>query len=602
MSKTPFNPQQTLNSAMQLMQASRFKEALQLFAQLERFGMQDFRLDRTMGAAYERLGDAENTVKYFNKSIAKMPHQADLHYAIGNMQSKVMQHDLALASYQKAVDLHSNNAQYQLKLAESYRINKEHTKALKLYNSLQSTQANNVSLISGLCRVYSETGDLHKAVEVLSTGIKRNPNKESLIHQLGWLYKEMGRADEAVERFTQCLSINKNNPEYIEDLALALLDAGKAQEAIEHLNNGIKLHPHHPKLNRLLANINFEFDNSNHLQHYQTIPIDNMPIDLFQDYVQQLIQIGDIKQAQELVTKVKKQNINANSHLALQIKLLEKQHKFEQIISILRKKVKQSNDAFFIETLCKAYLAIGEGNLAIQTIKPQLERFNNDQFYWALYTTGLRMIGSDLYHRYCDYDKYVFNRPLLLQESQGSLAEFNAELRSALEQLHITKRNPLDQSLVGGTQTVGMLLNRPIPIVMEFKQALVRTFKQALSSINYDPKHPVASRIKDDVDFSSSWSVRLQDQGFHISHVHPKGWYSCAYYVNVPSEVNDESKQGWLNMGKPGLILKDPMQAEHWVKPKEGELVLFPSYFWHGTEAFNSNACRMSVGLDILPK
>jgi tetratricopeptide (TPR) repeat protein len=163
------------------------------------------------------------------------------------------------------------------------------------------------------------------------------------VHELGRLCKEMGLANEAVNHFTQCLSLKPNEPEYSENLTLALLDAGKIKEAIEQLNKGIQLHPHHPKLNKLLAKSNFEFDISKHLQHYQSIAIDNMPSDLFHNYVQQLIQLDEIEQAQALVSSVKKQNINANSHLALQIKLLEKQHKFEQIIDILSKKVKQND-------------------------------------------------------------------------------------------------------------------------------------------------------------------------------------------------------------------------------------------------------------------
>jgi hypothetical protein len=38
-----------------------------------------------------------------------------------------------------------------------------------------------------------------------------------------------------------------------------------------------------------------------------------------------------------------------------------------------------------------------------------------------------------------------------------------------------------------------------------------------------------------------------------------------------------------------------------WVRPEEGLLVLFPSYTWHGTEAFSSDAVRMSVAFDVVP-
>ena len=42
-------------------------------------------------------------------------------------------------------------------------------------------------------------------------------------------------------------------------------------------------------------------------------------------------------------------------------------------------------------------------------------------------------------------------------------------------------------------------------------------------------------------------------------------------------------------------------EAEHFVKPAEGMLVLFPSYLWHGTVAFATGTPRLTAAFDVLP-
>ncbi|HUE65627.1 MAG TPA: putative 2OG-Fe(II) oxygenase, partial [Rhizomicrobium sp.] len=38
------------------------------------------------------------------------------------------------------------------------------------------------------------------------------------------------------------------------------------------------------------------------------------------------------------------------------------------------------------------------------------------------------------------------------------------------------------------------------------------------------------------------------------------------------------------------------------VTPAVGKLVLFPSYFWHGTARFMANHPRLTVAFDVVPR
>jgi hypothetical protein len=56
-----------------------------------------------------------------------------------------------------------------------------------------------------------------------------------------------------------------------------------------------------------------------------------------------------------------------------------------------------------------------------------------------------------------------------------------------------------------------------------------------------------------------------------------------------------------LTFGEPSIATTPPLPAEYSVRPGVGMLVLFPSYFWHGTVPFSSDQPRLTVAFDAVP-
>jgi uncharacterized protein (TIGR02466 family) len=115
-------------------------------------------------------------------------------------------------------------------------------------------------------------------------------------------------------------------------------------------------------------------------------------------------------------------------------------------------------------------------------------------------------------------------------------------------------------------------------------------------------EHPMFSRKTGDFDFAASWSVRLHRYGYHTMHIHPLGWISSAYYVQVPAEVaGSDQAGGGLKFGEPDIDLGEAGTARRRIQPAVGRLVLFPSYMWHGTVPFESDGPRTTVAFDVVP-
>ena len=77
------------------------------------------------------------------------------------------------------------------------------------------------------------------------------------------------------------------------------------------------------------------------------------------------------------------------------------------------------------------------------------------------------------------------------------------------------------------------------------------------------------------------------------------GWISSALYVVLPERRPDEREDaGWFTLGEPDHLLG--IDLPHWrtIEPKVAQLVLFPSWMWHGTVPFEHGE-RLTVAFDV---
>jgi hypothetical protein len=179
------------------------------------------------------------------------------------------------------------------------------------------------------------------------------------------------------------------------------------------------------------------------------------------------------------------------------------------------------------------------------------------------------------------------------------MAAFNEALAASLNQFHVLATHPLDQSLRHGSQTTRSLLLLNDPVVQAYFKALDAPIR-AYMGLMKKPDHPWSGRKTGAYKLAGAWSVKLKANGYHINHLHPQGWISSAYYVSLPKAVTDApGQQGWIKFGEPRWPTPG-CGVEKVVQPKEGLLVLFPSYMWHGTIPFAEGE-RMTAPIDVVP-
>jgi tetratricopeptide (TPR) repeat protein len=252
--------------------------------------------------------------------------------------------------------------------------------------------------------------------------------------------------------------------------------------------------------------------------------------------------------------------------------------------------------------LVAAQLGVGDARGALPHCKTLLANTPDDQYLIALETTAWRLLGDERYARRCDYKTLVVPFELEAPPPWPDMASFFADLKISLNRLHDPHGHPLlFQSLRHGTETTIDLSRSAHPTV----QALFSSFAAPIGRYLEQMGHgagPLRRRNLGRWRFNGSWSVRLRTSGHHVNHVHPRGWISSACYIELPNVMNDaRSEQGILTFGEPGIATTPPLKAEYSVRPSVGMLVLFPSYFWHGTVPFAGDQPRLTVAFDAVP-
>lgn len=252
-----------------------------------------------------------------------------------------------------------------------------------------------------------------------------------------------------------------------------------------------------------------------------------------------------------------------------------------------------------VEAVTRARLAAGDGPGASEAAGHLVAAQPFNQHALALQATAWRMTGDARYHALYDYDRLVASCELATPAGWDSLSAYVGDLARELKAAHPFRAHPFGHSVRGGSQLPNVL-SRRTPALSALGGALMTPILQYLEQLGQG-SDPVRRRNTGRARFQGDWSVWLWPGGHNVDHVHQEGWLSTACHIELPEAVGAGGREGWLRFGKPGIPVGQDMEAEHWVRPEPGRLVLFPSYMWHGTEPFGGDIPRLAVAFDLLP-
>lgn len=454
----------------------------------------------------------------------------------------------------------------------------------------------------GDARLWQWTGLLQRALdehelalESFAEAVRLSPADASIAHGHARVAMEAGL--DAEELYERARALAPRNGALVIGLAAARAAIGKGELGAAGLEAAVESSPMwlagHNQLAQLLATLGRADEATASLER----ALDRFPnaAPLWEELLHIQLRRGSYQTLKAIVERAEAANVNS-PEFAVYKGIHAAEFDDETFPSALFEGAPAVAEAPLGKWRIRHLLRVGAVDAVLPLIDRELRREQSADL-WAYASTAWRLAGDPR-------SAWLEGAPQLvtvtdISESLPPLPELVSTLRS----LHVARGEYLDQSVRGGTQTDGPLFCRIDPVIRKLRRAIVAAVEKHIAQLPPpDPNHPTLRPRRDHlVRFSGSWSVRLSSRGRHSNHVHPLGWISSALYVALPPrEPGERSDSGWFTLGEPDDLLGIDLPPWRKIEPKPGQLVLFPSWMWHGTVPFSAGE-RLTVAFDVAP-
>lgn len=470
--------------------------------------------------------------------------------------------------------------------------------------SLRPDDAANWRLLGlGLC----EARRWERATSVFLRALQIDPEDAPTWLHLATAMRFIGRADRALECLERARQLGLASRELGHGFVGTLADLGRVDEARQQAERLVTAHPDWPEAHRTLAMLRWEHDepgDTDPLRGFKTVAAarpDDVPMQW--ELARLLIEARRADEALGLLQPLLARDGHPMVHVQL-ANAYEVLGEADAARSQFLAALAGFGDAAPVDVLnawCRHLLRQGRWDQAESVAAEALRKAPFDQEAWAYRGTAWRLLDDPREAWLCDTERLVGFMPIDLPSGYPDLPSFLDRLRAAVEPLHTARRQPVHQSVRGGSQTSGRLFGRRDPVIEATAQALKAAVQGWAAQLPDDPAHPFLARRQGMPAFAGSWSVKLARSGRHANHMHSEGWLSSAFYIALPPSVaaGSAGDAGALQFGSPPAELGLDLPPRRVIRPREGWLALFPSYFWHGTLPFDDPQPRITAAFDM---
>lgn len=449
-------------------------------------------------------------------------------------------------------------------------------------------------------------GRTAESVAVFDKAVAADPNRPLTRHNQAVALRAAGRFDDACEAFAAAQRLGMAGAQFHANWAAAALEAGRVEEAARLYRQALTDDPAHEESLTGLTRLHVEYGTgTDPFDHYAALTrIQGDRPESWVAFANALALHRRYGEAADVAGQgLKRHPLDRILRVAGAFSEGMAGDASEPLARLRRWYEADPEDEFLWSTISQVGLRAGDPEIAAETAQRLTARHPLDQTSWSLLSLAWRLLDDPREEWLCDYDRLIMTAQVTPADGSMSAAGYARAVANMLDPLHTTLEAPADQSLRQGTQTRGALFENPSKDIQRFREAVSNAAAGAVANLPRDRGHPFLSRVSTQFRFSGSWSVRLRaGGGHHVPHFHSQGWMSSAYYARLPerdaSQVVDQ--EGWIEFGRPPPIFNLDLPPRRLIEPKEGMLVLFPSYMWHGTTPFGAGD-RLTAAFDYLP-
>jgi tetratricopeptide (TPR) repeat protein len=544
----------------------------------------------------KRLGNFPAAITAFQSAQRLDPLNATIAGNLANLLSQMGDRQLSVDTYLHALELNPDSPELLLNLGLTLLEQGKSVEAIDAFTAAIKKNNTVAALWHGLGVALRMQGDLEQASAALERAIKLDPKNGKTWTALGVIARLRGNPSLALQCYEQARRAGFAAVELLDAEASAHFDLGDISQAIGKVDELLSQSPEYVPAHAMRYEMLFEQGSAidEALAPFRQA-IEDFPENsaLQTAFASALFSSGRLDETVRVLDHLRSRS-DEPALAALHAQTLLKLRLPDEALKALARSPKAwLEQPRLAEALAKALIAHQDPAKASAVLDDALLKTPLDQALLATQSIAWRLLDDPREHWLCDYEQLIWRIKL----RDDHLAALEQYLRS----IHLSYREPLRQSLRNGTQTSGNLLGRNIDVLNQTRAAIVTALATYLDALPKNDRHPFLARRSEAIRFAGSWSVLLKNGGKHVNHFHQEGWISSAYYISLPTKSASDPTAGCLQFGQPSDEYGVTLAPRKVIEPVAGELVLFPSYIWHGTVPFHGRDSRLTIAFDAVP-
>ena len=447
-----------------------------------------------------------------------------------------------------------------------------------LYKKILKLEPNHLKTNFFLGTLFIQRNDFFSAKKKFLKVILINPNYFYAYNYLGIIYKELKIFKKAKKYFDKAISLNKDYADAYYNLGLLFKDFEDYKNAKKYYQKTIQLNPNHINVYNNLGLIFSIFGKNKEAINLFKKAIEVNPKNAFayNNIGNRYKELGEYEKSIEAYKKAIEINQNIQQVYENLGNVFKIKKDFKKAIEYFKKSNSENSKAQLLECI---YFQHG-----LKKYREKLE----------IYVSATRSLKN--IYPFCKNPIEYFYKTNI-ENDLINKSKFQKDLLNYLEKID-SIWEPSSKTTKKGFQTTGNLFEKDkfeIKCLIKIIEKTIILYKKRFSNSEdlIIKKWPSKSTL-------NAWYVKLIQQGYQNSHIHPDGWISGVFYLKVPKFTNGQDGSIKLTLdGYDYPVDKKLPSLVH--SPKDFDLILFPSSLFHGTIPFKSKETRHVIAFDLVP-
>ena len=498
-----------------------------------------------------------------SKKFLEKNHNSSIFNILGISLAMLNKNNDAIKTFNDAIIKYPDNEELKINLAKIFTKERKFTETIKIYDALYQQTGNDDYKIE-LANSHIMCSDYDKGNKLINDLIEKDSNNIILLNKVAQLLIKVKKFDKAVEYLERANTLSPGNIGILNNLAIAYKFCRKYNDA----------------LNIFLKLLNSEEDTSSHFHIYNNIGTIYMYLD----------KLDEAKNFFEKSLSIKPNDESTNFNNG---NLLRRCKEYDQA-SVFYKKSGKIGIPSYMEML---YQIDDKENFKNNILKLS----KNDPFnirVAAISEFASEQWDIENHFPFCQNPIQYLSHLNIEEDIKDYNFDYSKLLEDAQNLIEIWE--PEDSEVKKGIQTFGNIFDIKSKNMKIFENIILKEIEKY--RIFYKNKNSLFINNWPEDFYLNGWMVNLESNGYQNSHIHQNSWMSGVFYINIP---NDSSgKEGAIRFSLQGFDYqkRKDKSKEKIVKPKIGDLVLFPSSLFHSVIPFNSNENRVCLAFDVIKK